>query len=91
MKYGYVILEMFWIVSGSQKGTRKAIYKSVYKNYMIIWFNFLRIKQSFLKIIANIDLEDNYDKANWHIWWQTNSYTGLYAKEKGDVIQIIIY
>lgn len=35
MKYGYVILEMFWIVSWSQKEMRKAIYKSVYKMYVI--------------------------------------------------------
>lgn len=55
MKYGLVILEMFWIVSSSQKETRKAIYKAVYKMYVIIWFNTLCIKHSFLKIIANID------------------------------------
>lgn len=61
MKDGPVILEMFWIVSWSQKEMRKAVEKSVYKMYVVIWFNFLCIKQSFLKIIANIDLEDKCD------------------------------
>lgn len=52
MKYGYVILEMFWIVSWSQKEIRKAIYKSVYKMYVITLTHFLCIEQGYLKIIA---------------------------------------
>lgn len=55
MKDDSVIPEMFWIVSWSQKEMRKAVEKSVYKMYVVIWFDFLCIKWSFLKIIANID------------------------------------
>lgn len=65
-----------------KKEMRKAIYKSVYRIYVITWFNFFSIKQNILNIIANIDKEDNYKKASWRLWWETSSYACLYAKEK---------
>lgn len=37
-----------------KKEMRKAIYKSVYRIYVITWFNFFSIKQNILNIIANI-------------------------------------